>query len=214
MAPSFFCRSSSGRSHIPARRHRPRPFVPRLEGLEDRLTPANLTLTNAILVDIGGHALTGPPVTGEEVAVEAFWDTQGLAAGASYRISYAVDGVTQYAGPFTVGAGGSGVQSWAWYLRGWFAAPGTHTVTVTVDADNSVAETNEADNTRTFTFTPASATDLPQKFVTPLGGTPFQTWGIVNYLDVDPRAGSARAFRGGPYQYDGHTGINTTLAKA
>src|SRR5262249_3927676 len=130
----------------------------------------------------------------------------------SYRISYAVDGVTQFAGPFTVGAGGAGVQSWAWYLRGWFAAPGAHTVTVTVDADNSVAETNESDNTRTFTFTPASATDLPQKFIIPLGGTPFQTWGIVNYLDVDPRAGSARDFRGGPYQYDGHTGIDMTLA--
>src|SRR5262249_19573781 len=155
----------------------PRRARPILETLEDRLAPANLTLTNATLVDVGGHALTGPPVTGEEVAVEAFWDTQGLAAGASYRISYAVDGVTQYAGPFTVGAGGSGVQSWAWYLRGWFAAPGVLTVVVTVDADNSIAETDETDNTRTFTFTPTSATDLPQKFITPLGFTPFQDWG-------------------------------------
>ena len=111
-----------------------------------------------------------------------------------------------------MGAGLSGTSSWYAYWGAWFASPGQHTVTVTVDPDQSVAETTYADNTYTFSFTPVHAPDLPNKFITPLGGTPFQTWGIVNYVDVNPQSPGYADFMGGDYTYDGHTGHDMTLA--
>ncbi len=186
----------------------PRPAqcfaVPRLEELEVRLTPT-ITLTNAFLVDSHDHALTAPN-KGEQVYVEADWTTQGLPSNASYRVSYTIDGVTLYTNFFSYGAGSSSTGNWRWYLGGWFASPGTHNVTVTIDP------TTYGTTSLSFSFTPVSAPDLPQKFLTPLGGTPFQTWGFVNYVDVDPRSGTFTDYNGGPYTYDGHSGHDMTLA--
>src|SRR5262249_4254047 len=120
--------------------------------------------------------------------------------------------VTLSTGFLTFGAGGSGTQSWFWYLGGWYAAPGTHSVTVTVDPDQSVAETSYADNSKSFNFTPGSATDLPNKFVTPLGGMAFQAWGFVNYVDVNPLSPGFSDYSGGSYTYDGHTGHDMSPA--
>jgi hypothetical protein len=204
---------SAGRSCRQPSRPRPRrPVVLRLEELEGRLTPTgNITLTNGVLVNASGNALTAPPDKGEEIFVEAFWNTQGLPSNASYRVSYNVDGVTLYTANFNFGAGVSGTQSWAWYLGGWYAAPGTHNVTVTVDPDQSVAETTYGDNATSFSFTPVSAPDLPHKFITPLGGTPFQTWNFVNYVDVNPLSPAFNDYNGGSYAYDGHAGHDMTL---
>src|SRR5262249_3762110 len=132
--------------------------------------------------------------------------TQGLPANAMYRISYNIDGIYLYSSTLTAGAGHTQTEYWYWWLGGWYASPGTHTVTVTIDP------TTYGNTSRTFNFTPVSAADLPAKFITPLGGIPFQTWGIVNYVDVDPRSGTFHDYNGGPYTYDGHTGHDLTLA--
>jgi murein DD-endopeptidase MepM/ murein hydrolase activator NlpD len=179
-------------------------IIPHLEELESRITPSSITLTNAFVVNVHDQPMT--PDIGEEVFIQANFTTQGLPSDASYRVSYSVDGVTLETGPLTWGAGHSGTEFWYAYWGGWFASPGTHNVTVTIDP------TTYGTTSWSFSFTPVSAPDLPQQFITPLGGTPFQTWGFVNYVDVDPRAGVWADYQGGPYTYDGHTGHDMTLA--
>jgi hypothetical protein len=49
-----------------------------------------------------------------------------------------------------------------------------------------------------------------QPFVSPIGGTPYGDWTIVNYLDLDPTGGLID-YRGGNYTYDGHSAIDFTL---
>jgi murein DD-endopeptidase MepM/ murein hydrolase activator NlpD len=178
--------------------------LPRLEELETRLTPS-ISLNRALLVDSQDHAMPIPD-KGEEVFVEADWSTQDLPSNASYRISYTIDGVTLYTNYFSYGAGDSGTEYFYWIVGGWFAAPGGHQVTVAIDPTSFGARS------LSFGFTPVSARDLPEKFITPLGGTPFETWGIVNYVDVDPRSVSFADYNGGPYTYDGHWGHDMTLA--
>jgi hypothetical protein len=181
--------------------------VPRLEELEPRLTPSgSVTLTNAFLVNAVGQALTAAPDIGEEVFVQADFTTQGLPADASYQISYSVDGVTLLSDPLTFGAGDSTTESSSIYLGGWFASPGPHNVAVTV------TPTTYGTTTQSFSFTPITAPDLPAKFLTPLGGTPFRTWNISTYVDVDPRGGSLADYTGGTITYDCHTGHDLALA--
>jgi murein DD-endopeptidase MepM/ murein hydrolase activator NlpD len=50
-----------------------------------------------------------------------------------------------------------------------------------------------------------------QPFVSPIGGTPYEDWTIVNYVDLDPAAGAIRDYRGGLYTYDGHNAIDYSL---
>lgn len=187
-----------------------RAWHPRLEILEDRtLLATGVQLQSAFLCDVNGHQLSRTLDIGEEVAVEANWTTQGLPANAQYRVQYTVDGITLYSPELTLGAGGSGTGNWFWFREGWFAAPGGHNVQVTLDPDHSV--TDIGNTTSTFNFTPQSATDLPQKFVIPIGGTPFKNWVIVNYVDVDPRTTTYADYKGGNYTYDGHAGMDITL---
>jgi murein DD-endopeptidase MepM/ murein hydrolase activator NlpD len=188
-------------------RSTPRRTLLRVESLEDRVTPdGTITLYNAFLVDANNNRLTAPPDKGEEVFVQADFTTQNLPADASYRVVFNLDGVTLQSYTISFGAGHSQTENWYWYLGGWYASPGTHNVTVTIDP------TTWGVTSRSFDFTPVSAPDLPQKFVTPLGGTPFQTWGISDYVDVDPRAGTFSDFNGGPYTYDGHAGHDMVLS--
>jgi murein DD-endopeptidase MepM/ murein hydrolase activator NlpD len=172
--------------------------------LEARINP-NITLTNAFLVNVNDQAMPNPD-KGEQISIEADWTTQNLPSNASYQIRYSVDGVTLSTNFFSYGAGFVGTQSWYWYLGGWYAAPGTHNVTVTVNP------TTYGNTSRSFSFTPVTAPDLPAKFVTPLGGTPFQTWGITNYVDVNPFGGSYTDYQGNGYTYDGHQGHDMSPA--
>jgi murein DD-endopeptidase MepM/ murein hydrolase activator NlpD len=175
-----------------------------VEELERRLTPA-ITLTNAFLVNADDTAMNAPPDKGESFYVEADWTTQGLPANAAYHVLFTVDGVTLDSGALHYGAGAAGMGSWNWYQGPWFASPGTHNVSVTV------SPTTYGTTSWSFSFAPVTAPDLPHKFITPLGGTPYQTWGITNYVDVDPTSG-IRDFMGGQYTYDGHTGHDLVLA--
>jgi ELWxxDGT repeat protein len=164
----------------------------------------SITITNAFVVNSHLQAMT--PDIGEEVFIHAYYSTQGLPTNASYRISYTIDGVTLYSKSLSYGAGASGTPNFDWVVGGWFASPGVHNVTV------SVAPVTYLTTSKSFSFTPVSAPDLPAKFLTPLGGTPFQTWGIVNYVDVNPLTPAFQDYNGGNYTYDGHTGHDMTLS--
>ena len=50
------------------------------------------------------------------------------------------------------------------------------------------------------------------RFVTPIGGTPWEDWTIVSYVDVDGAYRSAKDARGGDYVRDFHEGIDFSLA--
>jgi murein DD-endopeptidase MepM/ murein hydrolase activator NlpD len=180
-------------------------FRPRLAELEDRTVPTgNLHITGAHIVDANDVSETAP-VTGQMVYVEADYTSTNMSGGEQMIVGYTIDGVSVDGGAITAPAGNG---SWAYYRGGWYAAPGTHSVTCMVDPHNAITETDETDNSFTFQFTTVSPTDLPSKFIRPISGTLGQDWAINNYADVDPRSGSAADYRGGPYQYDGHDAID------
>jgi murein DD-endopeptidase MepM/ murein hydrolase activator NlpD len=176
---------------------------------EPRDTPANLTLTGVHLVDANDNPIDAPAV-GEQVFLQADWTASGLSPNDQYTVSFSVDGVELDSGTIT-GEDGDNL-SYYWHLGGWYASPGNHSVEVTVDNTNAVAESDESDNTIDTSFAPVEPTSLPQQFVCPIGGTPEQDWTIINYVDVDPRSGSASDFRGGPFQYDGHDAMDIAIA--
>jgi murein DD-endopeptidase MepM/ murein hydrolase activator NlpD len=180
------------------------PVRPGVEVLEDRLNPVNLRLTGALTVD----AFNVPepnPVYGQMVYVRATWASENMVGGETCTVRYTLNGYPVDSGAVTHTPGNG---SWYWYRGGWYAGTGSFTVTVTVDPDNLIAETDESDNSLTFTVTPVAPTDLPSKFLTPMGLTPNKDWAVTNYADVDPRARFGADYRGGPYQYDGHDAID------
>lgn len=188
----------------PRTRHRPQ-----VEELETRTAPAaNLRITNALLVDANNNPIS-EPVVGGMTFVRAHWTTTDLTTSDQYVVRFEVDGVPLSSSTIT---GAAGVNlPYFWWLGGWYASPGTHTVTVTVDGLNSIAETDETDNTITFDFSPVAPTTLPELFIWPMGGDPMRDWTVVNYNDVDPRSGINIDYQGGPYQYDGHNAFDLTL---
>ncbi len=174
-----------------------------LDRLEDRCIPANLTLSTAYLCDkTASYAPMPNPVIGQMIAIRAVWSGSGLTGADQYVVRYSIDGVELDSSTFT------GTNSGDWIRWDWYASPGAHTVTVTVDGANSVSETNETDNSKTFNFTPQSPTDLPQKFLMPIGLTANRDWAITNYADVNPEPGVGEDYNGGDYHYDGHDAID------
>ncbi|MEZ6060089.1 MAG: right-handed parallel beta-helix repeat-containing protein [Planctomycetaceae bacterium] len=181
------------------------------ESLELRtLLAANLSFVSAKLVD--GNFVDAPsPTVGEQLGVMVTWQTEDLPADTNYRIDVSVAGV-----PVTrtvnFGHGQPGTGLYFATFVGNFARSGTHTVDIAIDVDHAIAETDEGDNTGSFTFTTNPVPDLPQPFVFPLAGTSGVDWAIGNYLDLDPRAGTGADFRGGPFHYDGHPGVDISPA--
>jgi subtilase family serine protease len=125
--------------------------------LEPRIAfTGNIAITSTFLVDAHDQRLTSVSA-GQHVYVHADFTTQGLPTNASYRVSYTVNGLTLETGYLNFGAGETGTSSSHYDYLGWFvASPGTNQVTVTVDPDKSIAETNYADNTMSFSFNAAS----------------------------------------------------------
>jgi murein DD-endopeptidase MepM/ murein hydrolase activator NlpD len=192
----------------PPRRRRPRTLS--VEVLEDRATPANLAIVSTQLID--GHSNPAASLNiGEEINPQVTWSTTGLPSTASYTINFTVDNVTQTTPALTLGAGAAGIQTFTMSLGGWYASPGPHTVTITLNPAQTVVETDYSDDASTFSFTPHAATDLPSKLLLPLGGGPFRDWTIVNYVDVNPLAGKSNDFSGGPDTTDGSTGHDYVL---
>lgn len=54
------------------------------------------------------------------------------------------------------------------------------------------------------------STLFAELFVSPIGGTAYKDWTIVNYVDLHPGLGILD-WRGGEYTYDGHRAIDYTL---
>jgi murein DD-endopeptidase MepM/ murein hydrolase activator NlpD len=172
------------------------------------LLAASIVLTATHLVDSSDHPITAP-VTGEEVFLEADWTTNGLAPSDSYVVGFTVDGVT-LSSTAIAGQSGNGL-TYYWYLGGWYASAGSHSVSITVDPGHALSGVDESRASSSFSFSPSEPTTLPSKLIEPIGGTPFQTWSVVNYLDVNPLPDAITDYNGGTFTYDGHNGYDTTL---
>lgn len=198
----------------PARPHTRRLSV---ELLEDRTAPANLRLDAAITVDASNVALPSP-IYGQMIFVRANWSAFDMvgnegAVPIRYTANYPANYFSAGSAPVAYPADGGTVNhspgntTWFWWRGGWYAGTAAFTVTATIDPNNTIFETNETDNSFTFTVTPVAPTNLPQLFVQPIGLTPNRDWAITNYADIDPQA-SQSDYRGGQYVYNGHDAID------
>ena len=160
----------------------------------------NLAIEDVYLTNGLGERVT-EPVIGERLNVRVEYVAAGLPPSASYQLSVEVDGIPLES-MRTEGAG-LGYSEWTLNRIGWYARDKTHQVHVTLDATGNVAESDESDNAFSFSFDGVSASDLPQKFVSPVPGTPFRDWRITGYVDLDPRTdGNRLDYGGGAYTYD------------
>ena len=179
------------------------------ELLETRaLLAGNLELTGAMLVD-GNDQPIAAPVFGETTQVRVEWRSTDIVANSPFRVRVAIDNVPLDSPQIMGVVGTNAAQSQV--VGGWIATPGSHTVQVSLDSDGSIAETNEADNVRSFPFTAATPTSLPAKLSWPVGGQQIRDWSITDYVDLDPRVGNFADYRGGPFSYDGHLGLDAML---
>lgn len=146
--------------------------------MEDRrLLAANIQLVDAYLIDGKMDRIT-TPVLGERLGVRADFRTTDLPSNAQYHVDYVIDGVRLSSDVIDFGTGRS-QGSYHWYRTGWYATLDQHSVEVIVDGGNTVAESNEADNIRSFTIHPESGTP-PTKFAWPIEGIPFKAMTSVS----------------------------------
>src|SRR5262245_2632467 len=165
---------------------------PRVEALEDRqLLAANLTATEVFLVDRNGQKIDKAAV-GQLVSIGATFKTQDLPSLSQYVVRFSLVGSSKTTGLLNWGAGAAGGSYFA-YWNDWVVKAGMHTIKVEVDAGNTVAETTGLDNVKTATFTPVTFQSSygQSKLITPLAGTPWGHWTIVNYNDLDSRSGDS-----------------------
>lgn len=179
-----------------------------VEGLESRqLLTANLQILNAVLVSGTGQPIVSSgdkPVIGERMRFQVSWQASGLVTGNSYTYSIIVDGKSYTDGFVYQGNGTGGNGTWTRDLLTSVATPGAHSIQAVVDNGSTLAETNESDNSITFSFTPGGPTNLPSKFQFPILGDQGKDWFINNHVDVNPDPGIAHDFTGGTMVYDGH----------
>jgi hypothetical protein len=195
-----------------------------LERLESRRVAAgDLQLTGA-----SWTAFDGSPIeqvfVGEQIFLRADWKAANLATTDRYVVRFSVDDDPLDSSPITPASGAGGgagsdgnvnlggltADGRFWRRGAWFAAPGVHTVTVVLDPENSVAETNENNNAMTLTLH-AAAPVLPDKLIWPVGGEAQVDWVCCNYLDLD-RGPGVRDFRGQGFALGSHTGLDIGLA--
>ncbi len=176
----------------------------RLEVLEERATPANLHITNLVLVDGNDTPIASVPL-GEQVFLRADWTFDGMNGGEQYVVRFKFDGVNFDTDPI-VSPPGAGVLSTLWPT--WFASPGSHAVGATIDGKNSVAENNEGDNSAGSSISPGPITGPSPKFVYPLSSKPAKEYYTYIYVDQDPRTDHMVDYRGGQFIYDQHSGID------
>lgn len=143
----------------------------------------SVDFTNAI-----GELTGTTPIVGEKIYARVHYRITDLTAADVYNISWDVDGVTTKQFNF-VGFPGTNVDRFLFH-GGWIAGAGaSHSLTVTLDSDGTVAETNEANNSITLApFTPQAPTTLPAKFAMPLAGTQNVDWVLGGYVDTNPKS--------------------------
>ena len=167
------------------------------DALSSRNTGPDFAVTGLQIQDGTGAFVSTLPV-GEVVRALVQFDTVDIAAGTDLEFAFTIDGITvERTANFASGTG-----SWwaAWWIG--YADPGTSNVSVALDPNNLIFETNESNNGGATTVTSEQPTDAPL-LQSPFDETNFVI-GTNNYHDVDLRDGSAADFAGGPFQYDGH----------
>ncbi len=174
--------------------------------MENRLVPTNLRLSDIQLVD-GYNQPLDSPVVGQQIFIRATWEATEISTSDSFKVRYFVDDVFVET-PVIQGNKGHHY----WYMGTTYASPGSHLITVKLDALNTLQETNEEDNQQTLMTTTTEPMSLPQKFQFPLLGVQNRDWSITNYVDVDPQPDSRTDYLGGSFQYEGHNGMDISLA--
>lgn len=162
----------------------------------------NLRAVNAFIPNDAGQPDT--PRAGEYFCIQVNFTTTTINC-TDYVIRRTIDGVVNDAPPISWGCGLSESSSWTHVWCGYrFDTPGTHTITVTVDALNQVAETDETDNSFTFNV---EVDELPSQpyFEFPIAGRlGHDTYGCTFF---DDQAGSGiNTFWCEQWTYDGHSG--------
>ncbi len=173
----------------------------------------NLVVQSASLVD-GNLVPILSPFVGEMIGIDMTYTTENLPDPSDYRIEYRIDGIPLSNEGIMNGAGEfmTPPQTWSDFMEGWYATGGQHTVQITLDADNTIAEDNESDNTFTFTFNSATASP-PVQFAWPLRGVPQVDEYITAYVDLDPTTDDntrddEQDYRGGFHTLDENEGWN------
>ena len=179
------------------------------EALEDRSLLSNLSLAEAFLIDGRDNRLQ-TLILGQQIEVRASFTTASLSQHARYAVRIIIDGIAVDRAGNSLGAG-LAHSGWSVDVMHGYAEPGERAVQVILDPFNEVVETNEDDNSFTFTFLPQSATDLPQKLSPVVGGTAGIDWRITNFSDLDPRPGILRDYRGGQFTYDTQDGGHNAM---
>ncbi len=156
------------------------------ESLESRqLLAVDLSVVDVQFVDPTdwfGSATGVTPVEGQKIALRAEVAHSGLTTSDPYTLRFDIDGVM-----IDVQENLPGFSPFFVVRDGWVARPDVlHTITVTVDPDDTTAEMNEGNNSFSFQFTPEVPTSLPQKFINPLAGVENVDWIVNGYVDVDP----------------------------
>ena len=173
------------------------------EALEQRALLTNLNLSSLVLINGNGVPM-GQPIQGEQIGLRATYSTSDIATETDYRVEFRVNNV-----PLAVttnqGTGAAADGTFSVEVAGWYAGAGTQLLEVIVDADSSIAEDDETDNTASASFT--SATAVSPKLAWPLNSSVEQmSEFITSYADVDPLAGDAADFSGGVFADDGNIG--------
>jgi hypothetical protein len=142
-------------------------------------TLPSIQITSVSLVNANDQPVSFV-AAGQPVYVEANYTTSNLPAGATYRLTYHVDGVTLTTGPLTLGTGASGTQYCYMYWGTFAPAAGDETATVTVNVNEPCSV-----NSGIYDFTAVNANPTAAKYYSPLPMTDtlFGPNG-PSYLDV------------------------------
>ncbi len=139
--------------------------MPLLEELEEFVLPANMFITDVLTVDGGNNPIT--PQAGEPFWIRVEYQYDNPIDG-FYTISRVVNNNPVHtAPPVDFGTGLTGSTFWFHYWGAWVMhKSGTYDVTVTLDSENDIPETDETDNTATVQIA--------------IGGTITPEWDLVN----------------------------------
>ncbi|MFN3192990.1 MAG: peptidoglycan DD-metalloendopeptidase family protein [Aureliella sp.] len=174
----------------------------RLETLEARqMLAADLAMVEAYLVDS-----TGQPVSeihhGQQAMVRVDYLVTDLTPSDRYRISFALDGLEVLSDEIP-GRAGVDLPFYRFQPAG-YSKVGTSLITVRLDADAQIAESDEGNNEFSFQIETTSP-ELETKFMFPVPGEESKDWTLLNHHDVDIRSGTREDFVGGFLQYDNHS---------
>lgn len=185
-------------------KRRDRSQVSKFETLEQRALLTNFNVSNLTLVNGNGNVIANA-IEGEEMALQVTYSTNNIATATNYRVELRVDGVA-LSEVTNQGTGSGSDGTFQVTAAGWYATAGDHLIEVVVDADDDVTETDEGDNTASFTISTLTATSAPM-LSWPLNSViPQQTEFITSYADIDPLTGSSVDFNGGVFADDGNRG--------